>query len=420
MRKIFLILSLVAGTYLGLCAQVIPAKPGTETKKKSIFDFMTDISRQTTVEGTKEAFRQFTVGFEEKNNASAAVFFDMAKKEAAAKLLKFKDPSALEYVAQIKDPNTRHSLYEMLPVDWFTKRNVARAKKVLQKKIADSKPDMATNKAQERSFHAYTAAYAQLLFAAGNYKQALKFTKPRAGKVFLKEYDPVTYAQILLKNDDAANALPVLEDIVRKGTAGKTVKDALQESWLILGRDPLAFDAYLESLYLDIRKKKEEYLKDKSISYVAPLFTLSNLKGEKISLESLKGKVVFLDFWATWCGPCVRSFPAMQKAVDKYKAHPDVVFLFINSLEKESNMEKRKQDVAAFIAEKGFNFEVLLDEQHSGKYEVINQYKVSGIPAKFVIDKAGNVRYALSGFEGATDAAAEEVAALIENALKMK
>lgn len=411
MKYINLIFLLIAGTYLGLSAQV--------KKKNSIFDFMTDISRQTTAEDTKLAYQRFETGFPEKKNTSAAFLFDMAKKETAGKLLKFKDPSTLEYVAQIKDASARHTLYESLPTTWFTKSNVSRASKVLQTKISESKADMATNKAQQNSFYAYNAGYVHLLYAAGNYKKAMKYPKEINGKAFLKEYDPTTYALIFLKNGDAATALPLLEEIVKKGTAGKTVKDALQECWIVLGKDPQTFHAHLESLYLDIRKKKEEHLKDKSVRYPAPSFSLTDLKGAIISLESLKGKVVFIDFWATWCGPCVRSFPAMQKAVDKYKDHPDVVFLFINTLEKDGDMEKRKKEVAAFIASKGFNFQILLDEQKSGKYEVVNQYKVTGIPAKFVIDKAGNVRYALSGFEGAIDAAAEEVGALIENVLKM-
>src|SRR5690606_41666590 len=69
----------------------------------------------------------------------------------------------------------------------------------------------------------------------------------------------------------------------------------------------------------------------------APGFSLKDLDGKEVSLEDLKGKVVVLDFWATWCAPCIKSFPAMQMAVDKYKEDPEVAFLFINTWERQED-----------------------------------------------------------------------------------
>lgn len=419
MRKYIILVLLTAGTYLGLKAQVSPAKVGVTEGKKFIPQYLDDISRQTTAEGTKLAYIEFVKALPEQHNLSASVLFDLAKKDVAFKLIKYDDPSALEYAAQIKDVAIRHQAYEIMPQKWLNKKNVAKAEAILKMKIAESKAQMTTNKHQESAFYAYNGAYAQLLYTAGAYKQALNFTRAIEGKVFLKGSDPEIYALIMQKNGDHATAFPVLEQIVKRGVASKTVKETLERSWLALGKDSKAFPAHLESLYDTIRVNKAAAMEGKMINYAAPQFSLSNLKGEIISLESLKGKVVFIDFWATWCGPCVRSFPAMQKAVNKYKDNPDVVFLFINSLEKNADLEKRGGEVATFLAKKDFQFEVLLDVLNAGKYDVVNKFKVSGIPAKFVIDKAGNVRYALTGFDGGTDAAAEEVGVLIENTLKM-
>ena len=148
------------------------------------------------------------------------------------------------------------------------------------------------------------------------------------------------------------------------------------------------------------------------INEVAPDFTLCTLQGDSITLSSLKGKIVILDFWATWCGPCKASFPAMHKASLLFDKK-DVVFLFINTLEKRKDL---KTIVQNYLSEKGYDFTVLFDMQDrmTKKYSVIESYGAKGIPAKYIIDAKGNIRFRLLGFSGSDEKTVKELELMIK------
>src|ERR1700749_3607746 len=76
---------------------------------------------------------------------------------------------------------------------------------------------------------------------------------------------------------------------------------------------------------------------DSMLNDKAPNFILKDINGKTVSLADYKGKVLILDFWATWCVPCRNSFPAVKMAVEKYKNDPDVKILFSDTRETESN-----------------------------------------------------------------------------------
>jgi len=112
---------------------------------------------------------------------------------------------------------------------------------------------------------------------------------------------------------------------------------------------------------------------------------LTNSDGKKVHLSDYKGKVIVLDFWATWCGPCRASFPKMQELVKKYK-DKNVEFFFINVWEKMNPVDL-KANVTDFIKENKYSFNVLYDF----KDEIVSQYKIDAIPSKIIIDKKGNI-----------------------------
>jgi thiol-disulfide isomerase/thioredoxin len=188
------------------------------------------------------------------------------------------------------------------------------------------------------------------------------------------------------------------------------MKEYLREAYLNEKGSTEGFDAYVSESESAASQRLAAKLKGQLLSEPAPEFTLMDLNGKKISLKDLKGKTVIIDFWATWCGPCLASFPGMKKAVEKYKDNPDVRFLFINTWEREGNIKQNAKD---FITKNDYPFQVLLDE----KNEVIEKYKVSGIPTKFIIDKESNIRFISVGYSGSEDQLVKELSLMISMVL---
>lgn len=112
----------------------------------------------------------------------------------------------------------------------------------------------------------------------------------------------------------------------------------------------------------------------------APAFTLQSLDGEDVALEDLKGKVVILDFWATWCGPCRKAMPILSEVAKEY-AGKNVVLYAID-------LKEPKAKVSAFLKQMGWDINVLLDTDGA----VAGSYAVRGIPQTVIVGPDGVVR----------------------------
>ena len=131
----------------------------------------------------------------------------------------------------------------------------------------------------------------------------------------------------------------------------------------------------------------------------APDFRLPDLKGKQVSLKSLlsKGPVV-LDFWATWCKPCVKYLPKLQKVYDKYKKDGFVV-VGINE-----DGPRNRAKINPFIKSKRITFPILIDANS----QVMRRYQIMGLPATVIIAKDGTIITVHKGYKPGDEKFLEE------------
>ncbi len=268
----------------------------------------------------------------------------------------------------------------------------------------------------ESTYNSFADTYAFILFKQNKFKEALAyeapvFEKSKGNDVEVNEH----YALMLKAAGEDQKAKTVIENAVKAGKSSDVLDAALKAVYVKAKGSDAGYDQYFSSLKNAAAIAARTALAKEMINKPAPLFTLKDTSGKTVSLASLKGKVVVIDFWATWCGPCKASFPGMQLAVTKYKDNPNVKFLFIDTWENGNNY---LDGVKKFIANNHYTFNVLMDEKGSDNRQskVVSTFDVEGIPTKFVLDKNGNIRFKKVGFEGTAESIKDEISAMIEMA----
>lgn len=205
-------------------------------------------------------------------------------------------------------------------------------------------------------------------------------------------------------NRSSANLLSIIGLIDMKAgkpeTAAQSIDKALQlskdketlDNAAVFFKETGRTDRLQELQVLREKLMQEKIAKLRTNKPAPALTTFVDMKGNPVPPETWKNKVLVIDFWATWCIPCMEEMPYLQKIYDKYKDNPSVAFLVVNS-----GARNTLADAQGWSGHKKYSFPVYYNTDPA----IGDKFKFNIIPATYIINKEGNIQFANIGFEGA-------------------
>ncbi|MEZ0610215.1 TlpA family protein disulfide reductase [Fibrella sp. WM1] len=274
------------------------------------------------------------------------------------------------------------------------------------------RPVPANNKqlAMERAgqIRAAQAVSAHALYEQNRYLPALNRYRDIWAATPPRQTDPTTNERIWLcaqKTSQTDSVLPFMLTVVRANRTTASLRNSLRD-WQTArlgGTRELA--TYQSNLAVIEEADRRAVVMEKFTDEPAPPFTLVALNGRRVSLASLRGKVVVLDFWATWCEPCRASLSPKLQVRNGFRNVPGVQFLYVNTHETAT-----KGGVRAFAAKQIGGSPVPLDPDR----KMADAYGVKLLPSTILIDAQGRIRYRSTGYSDNAQATADELRQAIE------
>ncbi len=271
------------------------------------------------------------------------------------------------------------------------------------------------NRFMNMAAYPYYESYAQILHANGKDSAALIYLeKAMKGQQEenLMSSTLELYATVLISTGQEEKAYGILSRMVSLGKSSLKMNEQLKKLYTHRTGSVAGATGFLDSLERNVKNAyKAEVLKKMLVDQYAPDLRLSDLNGTLVTLAEFRGKVVIIDFWATWCAPCIASMPAMKRLT---YLHPEVAFLFVATSETGPD-DAAQARVATYVRKNKFPEKVLMDRYIAAekRFETAQAYKLTGIPAKIVVDRLGKLRFATSGYSTDTELI-NELEAMIE------
>ena len=212
-----------------------------------------------------------------------------------------------------------------------------------------------------------------------------------------------TFGQVVLEVDPRANKIMIkkaAEEFIKDNYSNAKIDSLYKVATNKISENNKGVNKSFEKIKNTAQENFAVILRKKIINKYASEFELKDLNGKTVKLNDYKGYILIIDFWATWCKPCIASFPALKELMSEFK-DKQVKFLFINTLEVE-NFSNNKEKLIEFMNLKNLeDLHVLIDEKTEFDFKVKSSYNIESIPTKFIIDRSGKLRYKSNGFENA-------------------
>ncbi|MNY06448.1 Thiol-disulfide oxidoreductase ResA [compost metagenome] len=201
-------------------------------------------------------------------------------------------------------------------------------------------------------------------------------------------------ARVYEQTGNPRKAFDAVWQVLLKDPSDQLAIAAARKNFLAAGGAEAEFSSKLKGLEELKLAQLKAALKKQLMQKPGPeLSKLTDLKGKAVTPEMMKGKVVVLDFWATWCVPCMQEMPYLQKVYDKYRQNPDVMFMVVNS--------GARNTIKDAIGWEAKNPQYTFPLYFNNDPDIGEKVGFTLIPTIAVIDQNGLMQFRTIGFEGA-------------------
>jgi thiol-disulfide isomerase/thioredoxin len=278
---------------------------------------------------------------------------------------------------------------------------------------ADKAQENADNQMDDRLF-----THISLANSEGDYVGANQYFKYLSKKGTFGNADlNAMHVNILEKLNETKAIKPLLESSVAANAVTPVMFTKLKELYKSEHRGKEeGYEQYLAGLTpSDKKNEMRAHVMANMVNYPLTPFSLENAEGKMVSSKDWANQIVVIDFWATWCRPCIEAFPGMQLLVDQYAKDPKVAVYMIGTMQ----FGDYKTKSVKYVRDNNYHFNLLHDavgpkgEQDLVFRSLTPLFKSSAIPRKIII-KNGLVRYSSEGYSGSPSQLRDELSMAIE------